>query len=464
MNNQKIPPQSLDTEKSVLGSCIVSKDALEIAIEALSPDDFYTIQHRKIFIAIQNLYNLDLPVDIVTLPDELEKRGLIDEVGGVAYISHLIEDISTSTMPKKWCDILITKRKLRNYIQLFTEASNNCFSNDANPEKIISSVDYKLIEIVNNDKKYETVHIKDVVPEFYKNIEDRKKGKTSGITTGFKTLDEKMGVYENGDLYIIAARPSMGKSSFMLNSAYAASAITKTPVLVFSLEMSRQKLATRLISSESRVDSDKIRHGKLSKIEFNQISIAGEAVCQSGVWVNDDPRLNIYQIRTICNRMKRKYDIGLVLIDYLQMVAETGEKDGKPQETALISNVGKVIAKDLNIPVVELSQLDRNVEKRHDKRPMLSDLRWSGDIEQDADVVLFLYRPWVYNKKEDPQKTELIIAKNRDGNTGILDNFVFEKEITTFRELSENEIENNDFTIENMNNEAEQTEIWQNKF
>lgn len=446
-NIDKIPPQDIDAERSVIGSCFVSVEALDTAMELLEPDNFYTTTNRLVFIAIQNLYNLDIGIDIVTTAQELRRKEWIEQIGGEVYLSELLENISTSPKIKSHCEILVEKSKLRDLGKIANEAHQAIFNPDADSNKIISSMDYKLVEMVNNSKKHDTVHVKDVLPEVYKSMEEAKKGKKTGVTTGFKILDEKMGVYQNGDLYIIAGRPSMGKSSFMLNSAYNSSKITGKNVLIFSLEMSNAKLVTRLVSAASKIDSTRIKYGNISEKETLVLNGASGDVHSSGVWINDNPRLNIYQIRTICNRMKRKHDISAVFIDYLQMVAKTGEVDSKPQETALISNVGKVIAKDLNIPVIELSQLSRDIEKRPNKRPVLSDLRWSGDIEQDADVILFPYRDWVYNKKSDPKQAEIIIGKNRDGNIGTITNFKFEKEITSFVEVDPLEIDAMDFTI-----------------
>ena len=423
---QKIPPHSLEAEQSLLGSMMLSEDAVDAALELVKSDDFYQSSHRFIFSALVDLYNNQKPCDIVTLVEELKKQEHLTEAGGASYLSQLLNVVPTSKNAKYYAKIVKEKSMLRTLISVSNEIVDSAYDPQAIAEGLIDSAEQKVIQL--NRLKATTPYlymrdlIKPTIDELSRLYENKQP--VIGIPSGFTKLDEMTSGWQNSDLIIIAARPSMGKTAFCLNVAQFAAYSHRVPVLFFSLEMSHQQLVKRLISSEARIDSSKIRSGFLSDDDWSKLTLAAGVLEDTPLLIDDTPGASLMEIRSKARKAYSQDKIGLIIIDYLQLI--TLNKDGsqkvesRQQEVSAISQGLKNLARELNVPVICLSQLSRKVEERPDKRPLLSDLRESGSIEQDADIVMFLYRDEYYNKlkEESKGKAEVIIAKQRNGSIG----------------------------------------------
>ena len=427
----KLPPQATDLEEAVLGALMLEKDALSSVIDILKPEVFYVESHKKIFQAIHTLFEKTSPVDILTVTAQLRQQGELEIIGGAYYITELTNRVASAANIEYHARIIIQKFIQRELIRISTEVINSAYEDTSDVLDMLDKAEKNLFEIAQNNLRRDSRKMDDLVHETLKEIEalkDKKDGLT-GVASGFTDLDRMTSGWQKSDLVIIAARPAMGKTAFVLTCARNAAVDFNKPVVVFSLEMSSVQLVNRLISGETEIEQEKIRKGTLEEWEWQQIHSKIGRLEQAPLIIDDTPALNIFEFRAKCRRLKSQHDIQLIIIDYLQLMQGKGEGKGggnREQEIGSISRALKSVAKELNVPVIALSQLSRAVENRPggSKRPMLSDLRESGSIEQDADMVLFLYRPEYYglDVDEDNNPTqgvgEVIIAKHRNGETG----------------------------------------------
>src|SRR6201996_1618807 len=426
----KLPPQATDLEEAVLGALMLEKDALSSVIDILKPEVFYKDNHQKIFQAIRLLFEKSSPVDILTVTAQLRTQGELEMIGGAYYITELTKRVASAANIEYHSRIIIQKFIQRELIRISTEVIQSAYEDTSDVLDLLDKAEKNLFEIAQNNLRRDSRKMDDLIHETLKEIEalkDKKDGLT-GVASGFTDLDRMTSGWQKSDLVIIAARPAMGKTAFVLSCARNAAVDFNKPVVVFSLEMSSVQLVNRLISGETEIEQEKIRKGNLEEWEWQQIHSKIGRLEQAPLIIDDTPSLNIFEFRAKCRRLKSQYDIQLIIIDYLQLMH--GKADGKggnrEQEIGSISRALKTVAKELEVPVLALSQLSRAVESRPggSKRPMLSDLRESGSIEQDADMVLFLYRPEYYGLEfdEDNNPTqgvgEVIIAKHRNGETG----------------------------------------------
>ena len=431
----KLPPQALDLEEAVLGALMLEKDALSAVIDILKPEVFYHEAHQKIFAAIHMLFEKSKPVDILTVTSELRQMGTLEMVGGAYYITNLTNRVASAANIEYHARIISQKYIQRELIRISTDIITNAYEDTTDIFDLLDHAEKGLFDIAQNNLRRDTQKMDDIIKQSLATLEELRT-KTDGLTgvpTGFTGLDRITGGWQKQDLVIIAARPAMGKTAFVLTCARNATVDFQKPTVVFSLEMSSVQLVNRLISGEAEIEQEKIRKGNLQEWEWQQLHSKIGRLTEAPLLIDDTPALNIFEFRAKCRRLKSQYDIQLVIVDYLQLMHGKGEggKGGgnREQEIGSISRALKSVAKELDVPVLALSQLSRAVESRpglQGKRPMLSDLRESGSIEQDADMVLFLYRPEYYGITEDEQGRsqagigEVIIAKHRNGETGIV--------------------------------------------
>ena len=418
----KIPPHDIEAEQAVIGSMLTDRDAVMLAVEKLKADSFYREDNKYIFEAIVNLYNKSEPIDLITVKDELASMNLFEKVGGMEYLVMLPDKVPTTANAQKYINIVQEKAILRNLIKTANEILELGYNGAEDVEDIMSGAEKKIFDLIQDKNKNGYAHIKDVLIDSFNKLEElyNQKTRITGVPTGFADLDLITAGLHGSDLILLAARPAMGKSAFALNIAANAALRAKTPVAIFNLEMSKEQLVDRILCSEAMVDSNKIRTGKLEEDDWNKLAGVVGPLSDANIYIDDTPGISIMEIRTRCRKLKIEKDIGLIIIDYLQLVQGSNKKNAsREQEIAEISRSLKILAKELNVPVIALSQLSRAVEQRPDHRPMLSDLRESGSIEQDADIVMFLYRDDYYNKdSEEKDITEVNIAKHRAGSTG----------------------------------------------
>lgn len=401
----KIPPNDVESEQAVIGSMLTDKEAVSAAIEVLKPEDFYREDNRTIFEAILNLYGRSEPIDIITLKSELSSMGKFEAVGGLEYIAELPDKVPTTANVEQYIKIVEEKSVLRNLIKTANEIITLGYDQTQEVDGIIDGAEKKIFEVMQKKNQKGYTPIKDILVETFTELEQlyNQKQRITGIPTGFSDLDFRTSGLHNSDLILVAARPAMGKSAFALNIATNAAVRAKVPVAIFSLEMSKEQMTSRILCSEAMVDSNKVRTGKIDDEEWSKLAAASGELSEANIYIDDTPGISIMEIRAKCRKMKIEKNIGLVVIDYLQLVQGSGKRGGsREQEIAEISRSLKILAKEINVPVIALSQLSRAPEQRPDHRPMLSDLRESGSIEQDADIVMFLYRDDYYN--EDSEK------------------------------------------------------------
>lgn len=437
---ERIPPQSLEAEQAVLGCILVDPDALLKIVELVKPKDFYRNAHALIFEAILTLFEKSEPVDIVTVSQLLKDKDQLDDVGGRTYINELALAVSTSENIAHYAQVIRDKALLRGLIQAGTEIVYTAYE-ETDAEVAIDRAEQVVFNIAQTGMPDELVAIKDILPYSYDQIEDRynNKGTMLGVASGFYDLDLMTSGFQKSDLIIVAARPSMGKTAFCLNIATHAALHEKRPTLIFSLEMSKEQLVQRMLCSEAEVDAQRIRTGEIQPNDFSRLSQAMGRLGDAPMYIDDSPGVSIMELRAKARKLKMELgDLGLIVIDYLQLMeAREGKKgggsDNRVQEISAISRGLKGIARELKAPVIALSQLSRAVESRQDKKPMLSDLRESGSIEQDADLVIFLYRDEYYTKDltEKPGIASVIIAKQRNGPVGEVE-LLFRNNITKF--------------------------------
>ena len=422
MDLGKVPPHDIDAEQAVIGSMLTDKDAVVEAVEILKSDDFYRQDNKTIYEAILNLYNRAEPIDIITVKSELTTLGKLDAVGGLEYLAILPDKVPTTANVERYIKIVEEKSILRRLIKASNELIDLGYAETEDVDTIMDQAEKKVFEISQGKNQKGYTPIKDILVESFAELEKlyNQKEPITGVPTGFADLDYKTAGLHNSDLVLVAARPAMGKSAFALNIATNAAVQAKVPTVIFNLEMSKSQLVSRILCSEAMVDSNKVRTGKIEEDDWVKLATALGPLSEAPIYIDDTPGITVTEIRAKCRKLKMEKDIGLIIIDYLQLVKGSSNKNGsREQEIAEISRSLKILAKELNVPVIALSQLSRAVEQRPDHRPMLSDLRESGSIEQDADIVMFLYRDDYYNKdSEDKGLTEVIIAKNRSGETG----------------------------------------------
>ena len=421
----KIPPNDVESEQAVIGSMLTDKEAVSAAIEVLKPEDFYREDNRTIFEAILNLYGRSEPIDIITLKSELSSMGKFEAVGGLEYIAELPDKVPTTANVEQYIKIVEEKSVLRNLIKTANEIITLGYDQTQEVDGIIDGAEKKIFEVMQKKNQKGYTPIKDILVETFTELEQlyNQKQRITGIPTGFSDLDFRTSGLHNSDLILVAARPAMGKSAFALNIATNAAVRAKVPVAIFSLEMSKEQMTSRILCSEAMVDSNKVRTGKIDDEEWSKLAAASGELSEANIYIDDTPGISIMEIRAKCRKMKIEKNIGLVVIDYLQLVQGSGKRGGsREQEIEEISRSLKILAKEINVPVIALSQLSRAPEQRPDHRPMLSDLRESGSIEQDADIVMFLYRDDYYNEDSEKKNiAEVILAKHRAGSTGTVE-------------------------------------------
>ena len=422
---KRIMPHSLEAEQSVIGSMFIDAEAIAAATEQISGEDFYNRQYGVVFDTIVELNNEGKPIDFVTLQDRLRsKEDVPPEVSGLDFLTNLIAAVPTSANIKYYAGIVAEKATLRRLIRTNEEIANTCYSGKESLDTILESTESKINEVVQKKNVKEFVPIRTVVMNAMDKIEKASKlhGTVTGIATGFIDLDYRTAGMQPSDLVLIAARPSMGKTAFVLNIAEHVAFRQNKTVAIFSLEMSKEQLVNRLFSLESKVDSQHIRTGQLSDQEWEKLIESAGVIGKSNLIIDDTPGISIAELRSKCRKYKLEHNLSMIIIDYLQLMSGSGRTDSRQQEISDISRSLKAVARELSVPVLALSQLSRAVEQRPDHRPMLSDLRESGAIEQDADVVMFIYRDDYYNHDTDKKDVaEIIIAKQRNGPIGTIE-------------------------------------------
>ena len=419
---KRVLPHNIEAERSVIGSMIMDKDAITSASELLIGEDFYQNQYGILYDAMLELYNEGKPVDLVTLQDKVKEKDIPEELCSIEFIRELVTAVPTSANVKYYANIVKEKALLRRLIKITEGIANDCYLNKDKTEAILESAEKQVFDIVQNRSTGDFVSIKDIVIQSLESIESaaKNKGSVTGVPTGFYDLDYKTAGLQPSDLIIVAARPSMGKTAFVLNIAEYVAVKQKISTVIFSLEMSKDQLVKRIISMNSKVDSQAIRTGDLQDEDWMKIVESAKDIGDSSLVIDDTPGITVQELRSKCRKLKLERNLGLIIIDYLQLMSGGSRKaESKQQEVAEISRSLKSLAREVNAPVIALSQLSRAVEQRPDKRPMMSDLRESGAIEQDADVVMFIYRDDYYNKESnDAGVSEIIIGKQRNGPTG----------------------------------------------
>ena len=434
----KVPPHDLEAEQAIIGSMLTDRDAVISAIEILKEEDFYREDNKAIYTAILNLYNRAEPIDIITVKSELESMGKFEQVGGLEYLAELPEKVPTTANAMKYIKIVEEKSTLRRLIKTANEIIELGYSPTEDVEDIMEGAEKKIFNIMQEKNQKGYAPIKDVLVESFTKLEElyNRKQHITGVPSGFTELDYRTAGFHGSELILIAARPAMGKTAFALNIATNAAVKANVPVAVFSLEMSKEQLVNRILCSESMVDSNKVRTGKLEEDDWTKLAGAIGPLSEAEIFIDDTPGINITEIRAKCRKLKLEKNIGMVVIDYLQLIQGSNKRGGsREQEISEISRSLKILAKELDVPVIALSQLSRAAEQRPDHRPMLSDLRESGAIEQDADIVMFLYREDYYNAEtENKNITDVIVAKHRNGPVDTVQLF-FHKEFTKFADL-----------------------------
>jgi replicative DNA helicase len=445
LSSHKLPPQNLEAEQSVLGGILIENEAINRVMEILDADDFYRDGHRKIFNALINLSERDEPADLITLTNELRKIDQLDSIGGASYLASLIDSVPTAANIEYYAKIVKEKSILRKLIQTSTEIITQSYEDRGDVEVFLDEAERAIFDISEKRVRPSFYSIRDVVKESFKTIERlfQKKELITGVPSGFKELDRMTAGFQPSDLIIIAGRPSMGKTAFCLNVAQYAAIENKIPVAVFSLEMSKEQLVIRMLCSEAHVEGTRLRTGFLNESDWPKLTIAAGNLSEAPIYIDDSAALSVLELRAKARRLKSERGLGMLIIDYLQLMKGRVKVESRQQEISEISRSLKALAKELNIPVIAVSQLSRKTEERTGNRPQLSDLRESGAIEQDADLILFIYRDEVYNRSEDNPnrgKADVIIGKQRNGPIGKIE-LAFLDKFTTFKDLYRGETE-----------------------
>ena len=431
----RVPPHNQEAEQSVIGAIFLEPQALITAAEIVMPEDFYRVAHQKIFQTMLRLSDQGKAIDVITVTEELSAKKELEDVGGISYISEIANSVPTAANIGHYAKIVEEKSILRRLIRVATTIVEDGFTREDEVEALLSEAERKMMEVANRKNAGDFKHIKDVLVETYDNIEKlhSQKGEVTGIPTGFRDLDRITAGFQRNDLIIVAARPSVGKTAFALNVAQNVATKTDENVAIFSLEMGAEQLVMRILCAEGNIDAQVLRTGTLTTEDWRKLTMAMGSLSNAGIYIDDTPGIRVNEIRAKCRRLKQESGLGMILIDYLQLIQGSGgSQANRQQEVSEISRSLKGLARELKVPVIALSQLSRGVEQRQDKRPMMSDLRESGSIEQDADIVSFLYREDYYDKETENQNMiEIIIAKQRNGPTGTV-TLAFKKEFNKF--------------------------------
>jgi replicative DNA helicase len=434
----RIPPQNIEAEQAVLGAIFLEPTALTTASEILVPEDFYRASHQKIFRTMLQLSDRGEPVDLVTVTSELADANSLEEIGGVSYLTELANAVPTAANIEYYAKIVEEKSILRRLIRTATSIAQDGYTREDEVEDLLNEAERKILEVSQRKNTSGFQNIKDILVKTYDNIEmlHNRKGEITGIPTGFIELDRMTAGFQRSDFIIVAARPSVGKTAFALNIAQNVATKTGENVAIFSLEMGAQQLVMRMLCAEGNINAQNLRTGKLTTEDWGKLTMAMGSLSNAGIYIDDTPGIRVSEIRAKCRRLKQEQGLGMVLIDYLQLIQGSGRnRENRQQEVSEISRSLKALARELDVPVIALSQLSRSVEQRQDKRPMMSDLRESGSIEQDADIVAFLYRDDYYDKdSENKNIIEIIIAKQRNGPVGTVQ-LAFIKEYNKFVNL-----------------------------
>lgn len=422
--NKVQPPNDTLSEQAVIGSMLVSKDAVQTAVEVLKPEDFYREDNKEIFAAMMDIYSIGKEIDIITASEQLRLRGTLERVGGTQNLATLIDNVPTTTNIDNYVRIVKEKSTARELIRAVDEVKSSAFEQTEEIDAVLEKAEKVIFDVVQNKDTKGYSGMKEILVNTFDSIEKmyQNKEKLSGISSGFYKLDDMTSGLNNSELLIVAARPAMGKSAFVLNIASYVAMHEKVPVLIFNLEMSKEQLVKRILSSESEIDAKKLNNGELESEDWLKLGDASGRLSDVPIYIDDTPGLSSAELRAKSRKAKLEKKIGLIIIDYMQLMESKTPSASRQQEVSEISRSLKLLAKELNVPVIALSQLSRATEGRADHRPMLSDLRESGSIEQDADIVMFIHREDYYDKDTEKKNiAEIIIAKNRSGETGTVE-------------------------------------------
>ncbi|HEY9570108.1 MAG TPA: replicative DNA helicase [Metalysinibacillus sp.] len=434
---ERVPPHNKEAEQSIIGAIFLQPESLIVASERLQPQDFYQTAHQQIFEVMLELSDKGSPVDVVTVSEVFAARKALEEIGGLGYLLDLSNAVPTAANVEYYADIVSEKSVLRRLIRTATKIVDDGYMREDEVGELLSDAERSIMEVANKRNASDFRHIEGVLHETFDNIEKmhQNKGDVTGISTGYVDLDKMTAGFQRNDLIIVAARPSMGKTAFALNIAQNAAVRSKQNVAIFSLEMGAEQLVMRMLCAEGLIDAQRLRTGSLENEDWSKLMLAIGSLSKSGIYIDDSPGLRVNEIRAKCRRLYQESGLDMILIDYLQLIQGSGRPgENRQQEVSEISRSLKALARELKVPVIALSQLSRGVEQRQDKRPMMSDLRESGSIEQDADIVSFLYRDDYYNKEEDAPPNdliEIILAKQRNGPTGTV-KLAFNKQFNKF--------------------------------
>ena len=447
LSSHKIPPQNIEAEQSVLGGILIENTSINKVLEILTPDDFYRDAHHKIYNALIDLSERDEPADLITLTNELRKKDQLEAIGGASYLASLIDSVPTAANIEYYARIVKEKAILRRLIETSTEIITQSYQDRSDVESFLDEAERAIFDISERRVKPSFYSIREIVKASLDTVTKlyEKKELITGVPSGFMELDKRTAGFQPADLVIVAGRPSMGKTAFCLNIAEYAAIERKIPVAIFSLEMAKEQLVIRMLCSQAQVEGTRLRTGYLSESDWPKLTLAAGTLYDAPIFIDDTAALSVLELRAKSRRLKAEYHLGLVIIDYLQLMKGRARVESRQQEISEISRSLKALAKELHIPLIAVSQLSRKTEERHGMRPQLSDLRESGAIEQDADVILFIYRDEVYNRAEDNPnkgKAEVIIGKQRNGPIGKID-LAFLDKFTTFKDLYKGESENN---------------------
>ncbi len=438
----KLPPQNLEAEQSVLGAILIDNNALTRCLEILDPEDFYKGSHRKIFFAMTDLFDKNEPIDLITLTDQLKKNNELEAVGGIAYLSLMVNMVPTAANVKYHSHIVREKALLRGLVQSANEIASKVYEDNLDAEDLVDYAERSIFKISDKRVKASFVSLKEVIRDSFEMIERLydKKETITGVSSGFRDLDDLTTGFQKGDLIIVGGRPSMGKTAFALNIAQHVGLELKETVAIFSLEMAREQLAIRMLCAEAMVNSNSIRKGFIKKEDWHKLTSAASNLTGAPIFIDDTSGITVLELRAKARRLKIEHGLSLVIVDYLQLMRGKGSFERREQEISDISRSLKGLAKELSVPVIAVSQLNRSVEQRRPPTPILADLRESGAIEQDADVIIFLYREEIYNKEAKKGHSEVIIAKQRNGPTGTV-NLAFMSTCTRFLNMVDRDIE-----------------------
>jgi replicative DNA helicase len=438
----KLPPQNIEAEQSILGAILIDNDALSKALEILDPEDFYKLSHRKIFNAMTDLFEKSEPIDLITLTDYLRRKDELENVGGISYLSSLVNMTPTAANIKYHSKIVREKALLRGLLRASNEISRKVYEDNLDAEELVDHAEKSIFDISDKRIKTSFKTLKEVIKDSFEMIEHLydKKDTITGVPSGFRDLDDLTTGFQKGDLIIVGGRPSMGKTAFVLNVAQYIGLELREPVAIFSLEMAKEQLAFRLLCAEAMVNSNSIRKGFIKKEDWHKLTSAASNLTGAPIFIDDSSSITALELRAKARRLKLEHGLSLIIVDYLQLMRGRGSFERREQEISDISRSLKALAKELNVPVIAVSQLNRSVEQRRPPKPILADLRESGAIEQDADVILFLYRDEIYNKEAKKGPSEVIIAKQRNGPTGSV-NLTFISRCTRFMNMTEREFE-----------------------